>query len=75
MSEILCIIPGPSHVYRTEPDDRETRWCFRCRKRLPHVWKLIGDPPDVVTYYENQWVIECSGCGEDHTYFPGCGPL
>lgn len=42
---VLCIIPGPSHVYTEQADDRPTRWCFTCRKHLPHVWQLIGDPP------------------------------
>lgn len=75
MSEILCILPGPSHVYMTEPDDQETRWCFGCRKHLPHTWQLIGDPPGVLTYYENIWQCACSGCGREDIWFPGCGPL
>jgi hypothetical protein len=41
---LLCVIPGPSVVYRTEPDERATRWCFTCRKHLPHTWVLLGDP-------------------------------
>lgn len=41
----LCIIPGPNHVYRTDEDDRPTRWCFTCRAHVQHRWELIGDPP------------------------------
>lgn len=66
---ILCILPGPTHEY-----DREagfTRWCFKCRKRLPHDYVLIGDPPDIQSHYDPQWVNECSGCGGDHVHFPG----
>lgn len=70
---VLCIIPGPTHEYRREADG--DHWCFKCRKRLPHDAVLIGDPPDVLTYYENVWTLECSGCGQDNTCFPGCGPL
>ncbi len=72
---LLCVIPGPSHVYATGPDDRPNRWCFLCRKRVPHYWELVGDPPGVETYYDRQWIIRCMRCLEDHTWFPGCGPL
>lgn len=44
---LLCILPGPSHLYATDPDDRATRWCFTCRAHLTHVWELWGDPPPV----------------------------
>lgn len=42
---LLCIIPGPNHLYAEDPDERPTRWCFTCRQHLPHVWQLWGDPP------------------------------
>lgn len=32
-----------SHVFKTE--DAGERWCFGCRKRLPHTWELRGAPP------------------------------
>ena len=66
----LC--PGPSIVIKTE--DAGERWCFQCRKRLPHTWVLLDDPPErQPSYYEPVWVCRCSGCGEDHTRFPGMG--
>lgn len=66
--DVLCIIPGPSHVYRSE--DGGVRWCFKCRAHLPHVDELMGDPPDVLSYYDPVWVTRCSRCGECHTQFP-----
>ena len=69
---ILCIIPGPSHEYSREPDTRETRWCFACRKHLPHELVVIGDPPEVMSYYENVAILECTRCHQDCTVFPGC---
>jgi hypothetical protein len=42
---VLCVIPGASHLYATEIDDRPTRWCFIDRKHLPHTWHLYGDSP------------------------------
>jgi len=66
---VLCIIPGPSHLYREHAAG--DLWCFRCRRHLPHTDQLLGDPPDVLTYYEPQWVRRCSSCREDHTAFPG----
>jgi hypothetical protein len=50
------------------------RWCFECRKRLPHDWVLMDDI-EQPSYYDPSWHRECSGCHRDHTYFPGCGPL
>lgn len=46
------------------------RWCFRCRKRLPHddVLMVCDDP---YSYYEPHWRRECSRCKGDHTAFPG----
>ena len=65
---LLCIIPGPSHEYRRIPDGE--RWCFGCRKRLPHDDVLLGDPPEVMSWYDPVWVCQCSGCGRDRTEFP-----
>ena len=67
---VLCIIPGPSHIYKTEPDDKP-RWCFKCRKRAIHEWQLIGDSLEAVSYYDPQWVLRCPTCHGDHTCFPG----
>lgn len=52
---LLYIIPGPSEVLRTEPDDRDTRWCFTCRKHLPHTWVLRGDPPPSRYWHFADW--------------------
>lgn len=46
------------------------RWCFQCRKRLPHELVVLV-PTDPYSYYGPSRTIECSGCGEDHTAFPG----
>lgn len=48
---VLCIIPGPSQLLRTEEDDRPTRWCFTCRKHQPHRWELWGDPAPSESYW------------------------
>lgn len=50
----------------------ETRWCFRCRKRLPHDAVLME--PTEPSYYGPHWDVECEGCGGDHVHFPGCEP-
>ena len=64
------ICPGPSVVIKTV--DAGERWCFRCRKRLPYADVLLDDPPErQPSYYEPVWSRRCSGCGEDHTAFPG----
>lgn len=69
---ILCIIPGPSHEYSRKPDTRPTRWCFGCRKHLPHEIVVIGDPPGVISYYEHIAIRQCTRCRHDRTTFPGC---
>jgi hypothetical protein len=68
---ILCITPGPSHEYSRKPDSRPTRWCFKCRKHLPHEIVVIGDPPEVMSYYEPIAKIECPRCRGEHVLFPG----
>lgn len=72
---VLCMTPGPTHLYATEPDDKPTRFCFSGRKHAPHCWELFGDPPEVETYYDPQWFPRCLNCGGSDIYFPGCGPL
>ena len=68
MTIFLC--PGPSAVIKTE--DAGERWCFQCRKRLPHTWELLDDPPErQPSYYEPVWSCKCPRCGQDHTRFPG----
>lgn len=58
---------GPNKVLRSEPAG--DLWCFGCRKRLPHTWKLLGD--ELPTYYDPEWVCRCSSCGKCLTRFPG----
>jgi len=52
-------------------------WCFGCRTRLVHADVLLdhADPARRNPYIGPWWARQCSGCGGDHTYFPGCGPL
>jgi hypothetical protein len=65
--ELLCIIPGPTKELAREADG--VRWCFGCRKHLVHDWVLYGD--EGPSYYDPEWICECSGCGKDRTDFPG----
>lgn len=61
------ICSGPETVVvRTGP--QETKWCFKCRARHNHTWKLIGYTGP--SYYDPYWVCDCSNCGEDHRRFP-----
>lgn len=75
---IACIIPGPKKVIATKDD--QVRWCFSCRKHLPHMWVCLWDhtieeakalPIEKLTYYDPIWIRKCSGCGKDRTDFPG----
>lgn len=69
---LVHVCPGPSWVVSTADDDRETRWCFGCRKHLPHTWTLLDDPPErQPSYYEPVPVIQCSRCKRDCTVHPG----
>lgn len=64
---VLCILPGPSEVLLEE--SAGDLWCFGCRKRLPHTWRLMGDK--LPSYYEPNWTRKCDVCHEDHSQFPG----
>jgi hypothetical protein len=64
--QVLCVIPGPTKVVRERPVG--DKWCFGCRKRLPHTWQLLDyEEP---SYYEPVAVLRCLGCGQDRTRFP-----
>ena len=65
--DVLCIIPGPTKVLAEEPAG--DRWCFGCRKRLPHIDACLADPEP--SYYDPVWVRRCSVCKRDCTRFPG----
>lgn len=64
---LLCVIPGPSKVLRSEPEDRE-RWCFKCRHRHVHTLELLTD--EEPSYYDPIWVRRCPHCRLDYTDFP-----
>jgi hypothetical protein len=50
----------------------QTRWCFKCRKRLRQDAVLMA--PVEPDYYGPHWKVECEGCGQDHVHVPGCRP-
>lgn len=55
----------------------EVRWCFRCRKRLPHEAVLMVAAEGEDDWYGPHWNVECEGCGGEYVRFPGTadGPL
>jgi hypothetical protein len=59
------------HVLRADPPELvegvepTVRWCFGCRKRLPHRLKVITGK-----YYDPEFFWYCDGCGESRTEFP-----
>ena len=63
---VTCIIPGPTKVLAERPDGE--RWCFLCRKRLPHKVVVLCD--EEPSYYDPIAVRRCSQCGRDATAFP-----
>ena len=69
MSEapVIHITWGPTKELRREAVG--DRWCFGCRKRLPHEAVLLGD--EKPSYYEPVWVYRCSRCNRNLTRFPG----
>jgi hypothetical protein len=67
VTRLVCIIPGPTEELARQ--DAGVRWCFGCRKHLPHVDILRGDAEP--SYYEPVWTRKCSRCGQDRTAFPG----
>ncbi len=66
MSDLVCIIPGPTKELRREPAG--DRWCFGCSKRLPHFDVALVD--EELSYYDPVWITQCLGCGRDRTTFP-----
>ncbi len=50
-------------------EDVGEKWCFACRKRLPHAAVTLA--PIEMSYYGPHWFYECSGCKGDHVDFPG----
>lgn len=66
---ILHINYGPKTEERPLRKRRRLKWCFDCRKRLPHM--LTASVPIEPSYYEPNVWWKCSGCGHDRTSFPG----
>ena len=48
---------------------RRMKWCFNCRKHLPHMLTMQREVKP--SYYDPITFWKCSGCGEDWTLFPG----
>lgn len=44
------------------------KWCFECRKRMPHMLMMAYDPHP--SYYDTFVYWRCNGCAGDHTEFP-----
>lgn len=63
----LAVCPGPDRELARHPAG--IRWCYGCRRRLPHdhVLRGYGGP----SYVDPLWLRLCSGCGHDRTAFPG----
>jgi hypothetical protein len=61
------------HVLRSDPPEPvrgakpEHKWCFGCRKRLPHQLMVISG-----AHYDPEFFWRCSRCGESRTEFPQC---
>lgn len=45
------------------------KWCFKCRRHLPHDWIIEGEGG--YSYYEPTGRYDCSGCHQEHVLFPG----
>ena len=62
----LHIAWGPNKLIKTKPAG--VKWCFGCRKRLPHTWEMWDyEQP---SYYDPAVVLRCSRCNQDRTEFP-----
>lgn len=45
------------------------KWCFKCRKHLPHDWIVLATVEP--SYYEPNCRYDCPQCHEEHVLFPG----
>lgn len=66
----LHVLRGPDTTEAT--GKRETRWCFKCRKRTEHEWFVSYDSQP--SCYDPVASLRCPECRESHIYFPGCEP-
>jgi hypothetical protein len=62
----ICM--GPRMAQRPLRKRHRWKWCFECRKRLPHMLTL-SYPIEPSYYGAHDW-WKCSGCGKDRTEFP-----
>ena len=65
---IICT-SGPTEERKLRKRNR-MKWCFKCRKKLPHMLTALVETKP--TYYDPVVFWKCSGCGRDFTLFPGC---
>lgn len=68
MSVVLCTGPAMREAKR---ELWQTRWCFKCRRRLVHEAVLMVAVDGEEDFYGPHWKARCEGCGEDHVRFPG----
>lgn len=70
-----CLIQGnlvlcrPGRMRRKVIGKTRRLWCFKCRKRLVHDKVMLTEIKP--SYYEPIFELECRGCGENQTDFPG----
>lgn len=60
--------PGPM-VEEPLRKRRRWKWCFNCRKRLPHMLTMKREVKP--SYYDPLIFWKCARCGQDWTLFPG----
>lgn len=63
----ICRGPATREIHRAPHG--ETRWCFRCRTRLPFFYVVIA--PVGPSYYGPDPRIECAEGHSDGDCFPG----
>lgn len=62
---------GTTLTHKSIRKRHRKKFCFECRKKLPHMLTMAYDPNP--SYYEPIVYWKCSGCGKDNTLFPGRG--
>jgi hypothetical protein len=55
--------PNSWKVFSRKPAG--VKWCFSCRRHLPHDWIVHGE--DGITYYDPIARYDCTQCHQDHT--------
>jgi len=68
MNELHICYSGPTYEEKLRKR-KHKKWCFRCRKKLPHMLTaLIEKKP---SYYDPTIFWKCDGCLKDFTRFWG----